>query len=74
MLKLNRIKVDEDGILKFLSPRERESVLHKISFHHCFSFVGINVDGLSLVLGKPKLDDVLRLKTKAIIIIIGISG
>ena len=75
MIKLNCVKMDRDNALKFLSSVEAKLCMDLIRWHNGLSLININENGLSLILGKTELDNVLRMfaKTSIIIIVVGRS-
>jgi hypothetical protein len=59
MTKLNCVKVYRDNALKFLSSVEAKLCMDLIRWDDSLSFIYINENGLSLILGKTELDNVL---------------
>ena len=59
MVKLNCVKMDRDNALKFLSSIEAKLCIDLIRWYHSLSLVNINENGLSLILSKTELNNIL---------------
>jgi len=65
--------MDRDNALKFLSSVKAKLCMDLIRWHDSLSLVYINENGLTLILSKTELDNVLRMfaETSIIIIVVG---